>query len=36
VRQLQKEAIAERQTYLTKKPFSELTEAEKQEIKGFK
>jgi hypothetical protein len=36
VRQLQQEAIVERQAYLTRKPFNELTEDEKQEIKGFK
>ncbi len=36
VGQLQQEAVADRQAYLTKKSFSELTEAEKQEIKGFK
>ncbi len=36
IQQLQQEAIAQRQAYLTGKPFSELTEAEKQEIKLFK
>ena len=36
VQQLQQEAVADRQAYLTKKSFSELSEAEKQEIKGFK
>lgn len=36
VKQLQQEAVADRQAYLTKKSFSELSEAEKLEIKGFK
>jgi len=36
INQLQQEAIAQRQAYLTGKPFSELTDTEKQEIKQFK
>ncbi|MBL4638268.1 MAG: DNA primase [Gammaproteobacteria bacterium] len=35
VQQLQKQAIAERQSYLTNKPFSQLTDAEKEEVKSF-
>lgn len=36
IAQLQQEAIEERQAALTAKPFGQLTEAEKQEIKQFK
>jgi len=36
VQQLQKQAIQERQSYLTSKPFSQLTDAEKEEVKSFK
>ncbi|OUR72993.1 DNA primase [Methylophaga sp. 41_12_T18] len=36
VQQLQKQAIQERQSYLTNKPFSQLTDAEKEEVKSFK
>jgi len=35
VRQFQKQAIEERQSYLTNKPFSQLTDAEKEEVKSF-
>lgn len=35
VQQLQKKAIEERQSYLTNKPFSQLTDAEKEEVKSF-
>lgn len=35
VQQLEKQAIEERQSYLTNKPFSLLTDAEKEEIKSF-
>ena len=34
IQQLQQEALAERQAYLTAKPFSELTDAEKEEIRN--
>jgi DNA primase len=35
VQQLQKQAVEERQSYLTSKPFNQLTDAEKDEIKSF-
>jgi len=35
IRQLQKQATEERQSYLTNKPFSQLTDAEKEEVKSF-
>jgi len=35
IRQLQKQATEERQSYLTNKPFSQLTNAEKEEVKSF-
>ena len=35
VQQLQKQAIEERQSYLTNKPFGQLTDAEKEEVKSF-
>ena len=34
IQQLQQQALADRQTYLTNKPFSELTDAEKEEIRN--
>lgn len=36
VHQLDKQATQERQSYLTNKPFSQLTAAEKEEVKSFK
>jgi DNA primase len=35
VHQFQKQAMEERQSYLTNKPFSQLTDVEKEEIKSF-
>jgi len=36
IEQMQQQAIEQRQTYLTTKPFSDLTATEKDEIKSFK
>jgi len=35
VQKLQKQAVEDRQSYLTSKPFNQLTDAEKDEIKSF-